>query len=104
MALSLSLQRDADRVTLIVGGEIDISTADELEHAIAALTNGEAGTVVVSLADVRFMDSAGINALLKGRRWADERGQQFRVTDATGIVRQVLDITGVATHLTGQTG
>jgi anti-anti-sigma factor len=50
------------------------------------------------------MDSAGINVLLKGRRLADDHGKQFRVTGAAGIVRQVLDITGVTAHLSGSAG
>jgi anti-sigma B factor antagonist len=101
MALSLSSQRDADQATLAVSGEIDISTADALERAIAEIIDGGAGHVIVDLSGVTFMDSAGINVLLKGRRWADDHGQQFRVTGATGIVRQVLDLTGVAVHLSG---
>jgi anti-sigma B factor antagonist len=104
MALSLSSRRDADQATLAVSGEIDISTADALEQAIATVISDGAGIVIVDLAEVTFMDSAGINALLKGRRLADERGQQFRVTGAAGIVRQVLDITGVTAHLSGSAG
>jgi anti-sigma B factor antagonist len=104
MALSLATQRDGEQVNLAVGGEIDISTADALERAIADAINGGSGTVIVDLSDVTFMDSAGINALLKGRRWADAKDQQFRVTGATGIVRQILDVTGVAEHLCGSTG
>lgn len=104
MALSLSSRRDADQATLTVGGEIDISTAEALEQAIAAIMEGDAGTVIVDLSGVRFMDSAGINALLKGRRWADDHDQQFRVTGAAGIVRQVLDLTGVTAHLCGPAG
>jgi anti-sigma B factor antagonist len=104
MALSFSSQYDADQATLNVSGDIDISTAEALEQAIAATIDHGAGHVIVDLSGVRFMDSAGINALLKGRRWADDHGQQFRVTGATGIVRQVLDLTGVAVHLSGPAG
>jgi anti-anti-sigma factor len=60
---------------------------------------GDAGITVVELSGVTFIDSAGINALLKGRRAADERGRVFRVTGATGIVRELLDMTGVWAHL-----
>jgi anti-anti-sigma factor len=104
MALTLSTRHDGDEATLAVGGEIDILTADDLEHAIATITGSDARTLVVDLAGVSFMDSAGINALLKGRRAADGHGQQFRVTGATGIVRQILEVTGVAEHLSGQSG
>jgi anti-sigma B factor antagonist len=102
MALSLSSRRDAGQAILTVSGEIDIMTADALEQAIATIIDSGAGEVIVDLSGVTFMDSAGINALLKGRRSADDHGQRFRVNGATGIVRQVLDLTGVAVHLSGQ--
>ena len=51
-----------------------------------------------------FLDSSGISVLVKGRRLADGRGVPYRVTGASGTIRQVLDITGVWGHLSGQAG
>jgi len=53
----------------------------------------------VDLAEVAFLDSSGIASLLKGRRIADGLGKAYWVTGATGIVREVLDLTGVWAHL-----
>lgn len=102
--LSLSRHHDAGTVTVAVSGEIDLSTVEQLEHEIAATADGEADAIVVDISGVTFVDSAGIGVLLKGRRMADEHGKQYRVTGAEGLVRQVLDMTGVWAHLSGQTG
>jgi anti-anti-sigma regulatory factor len=53
----------------------------------------------VDLSGVSFLDSAGINALLKVRRWADANRRSARVTGAGGLVREVLELTGVLAHL-----
>jgi anti-sigma B factor antagonist len=101
MALSLSTTRDADTVTVHVAGDVDLSTVAELDHATLIALADAVPNVVIDLAGVTFIDSAGINALLKSRRLADDQGRQFRVAGATGVVRDVLDLTGVLSHLSG---
>jgi anti-sigma B factor antagonist len=101
MALSLSTNRDADTVTVSVSGDVDLSTVAELERAIVVAVDGDAPYVVVDLTEVTFIDSAGINTLLKSRRLADGHGRRFRVVNATGVIRDVLDMTGVWGHLSG---
>ena len=102
MALSLSTTRDAGTIIVGISGDVDLSTVAEVNNAmLAAVDDADATVVVADLAAVTFIDSAGINTLLKSRRLADERGRGFRVTNATGIVRDVLDMTGVLDHLSG---
>jgi anti-sigma B factor antagonist len=102
--LSLSSRFDAGTVTVSVSGEIDLSNVDELADAIATAVRGEAPAVVLDISEVTFIDSVGITALLKGRRLADEHSKEYRVSGADGLVRQLLDLTGVWTHLSGQAG
>jgi anti-sigma B factor antagonist len=101
MALSLSTTSDADTITVHVAGDVDLSTVGELDRAMLTAVNGDVSSVVIDLAAVTFIDSAGINTLLKSRRLADELDRQFRVANATGVVRDVLDLTGVLDHLSG---
>lgn len=100
MALQLSTHRTGGEVTVVAGGVIDLATVDQLKAAIdAAVADDAVAAVVVNLTEVRLLDSAGIGALLKGRRQADERGRRYRVAGAGGIVAEVLRITGVYAHL-----
>ena len=101
MALSLSTSRDEDTVTVHVAGDLDLATVAELDRVTLGAVTGDAGTVVIDLAGVTFIDSAGINTLLKSRRLADERSRTFRIANATGVVHDVLDLTGVLSHLSG---
>jgi len=105
MSLSLSHNRDGDTVTVAIVVELDLSTSDEVEEQLIAAGSAEGVThLVVDLSGVPFLDSAGINALLKVRRWADANERTVRVVGADGMVREVLELTGVLAHLsdTGQ--
>jgi anti-anti-sigma factor len=105
MRMSVSSARSGSLLTVAVSGEVDLSTAPEVENAILAAVCGDGVTDVrVDLSDVGFLDSSGIALLLRGRRSADERQVTYRVTGAHGIVLQILEITGVWTHLSGDSG
>jgi anti-sigma B factor antagonist len=81
-------------------GDVDLATVGQLDHDIQTVVEvQQTASIVVDLADVRFLDSNDIASLLKGRRLDDAAAKPYRVTDATGMVRQVLDITGVWAHL-----
>jgi anti-sigma B factor antagonist len=91
---------DPGRVVVSLTGECDLEGRDELTAVLLNAVDG-APVVLVDLAGVTFIDSAGINSLLKSRRLADERERRFRIANATGVVRDVLDLTGVLGHLSG---
>jgi anti-anti-sigma factor len=51
---------------------------------------------VVDLQRTEFLDSHGIAGLLAGFEAATSAGRRFSVINAKGVVRQVLEITGLA--------
>ena len=67
----------------------------------AALVTAGVDLVLVDIAHVGFLDSSGLALLLKGRRAADRQGVGYRVVGAQGVTEQVLRMTGVWDHLTG---
>ena len=102
MQISVSSQRSGNVLTVRVVGDVDLATSWTVENAILDAIAVDGVTAVrVDLSGVEFLDSSGVALLLKGRRAADERGVAFRVTDAHGIPRQVLEMTGVWPHLIG---
>jgi anti-sigma B factor antagonist len=103
--VSVSRRRDGDVLTLAVSGEVDLATSPLVDEAITeAVASSGISAVEVDLSGVGFLDSSCIALLLKGRRSADAQGVAYRVTGAQGIPLDVLQITGVWEHLSGDTG
>jgi anti-sigma B factor antagonist len=101
--LSVSTERKDGVATVAVAGELDLGTGPRVDQEIGAAIQG-AGTieVVVDLSELDFLDSSGIAVLLRGRRVAEASGVAYRVDGASGMVRQVLELTGILQHLTGE--
>ena len=83
------------RVCLV--GDFDMSVATALSDALVRAARAPGvRRVVVDLHRTVFLDSHGIAALLAGFEAASRAGRGFTVTNAHGMVLQVLEITGLA--------
>ena len=75
-----------------VGGEIDVATAPVVHQAI--LDQIRAGyPTVVDLAEVTFIDAAGVNALIRANRTARDYGRLLTIAGVGGFVGRVLRLT-----------
>lgn len=72
-----------------LSGEIDMSNAERVRNLLSA-SIGQ-GSVVVDLSQVRFMDSAGLSAVIVAYRHGQPR-HALRLAGAQGAVRRVLEI------------
>jgi anti-sigma B factor antagonist len=87
---------DSGRVVLAVAGEIDMASAGRLDQVLdTVLDRPGVVEVVVDLAEVPFLDSTGVAALLRGAAEAVGRGATLRVTNPRPVVARVLRITAV---------
>jgi len=91
--LRCSVDTLADGHLVVAEGEIDIATAplfaDALDRAIA----GSSGPVVIDLAEIAFMDAAGLRVLSAAAADLAGRGRPVEIRRASPLVRRVLDIT-----------
>ena len=91
---------DAHRVRIFFSGEIDLSSAEMVEAAVAdALRAHHPHHLDVDLTEVRFLDACGIRALLCGRRLAIEARCQLAATNPQPIIYRVLEVTGMLAAL-----
>jgi anti-sigma B factor antagonist len=86
--------RTGDDLFVLVSGDLDLASADELEDAIRVAENRMARAVVVDLTHVRFMDSTGLSVLLRAhtRRQQDSGRLRF-MPSKYDAVRQLIAIT-----------
>jgi anti-sigma B factor antagonist len=87
--------RDLPGVHIVaLTGELDMLTAKGLPEELTAIAGS---TVVVDLADLTFMDSMGIAALITARNKIREDGDDdLVVSRPLRNVRRVLEITGLS--------
>jgi anti-anti-sigma factor len=87
-------------VVVRAAGEVDMTVSPVFERTLVdAATVPGGGQVVVDLEQLRFLDSSGVHALVKGYHAATGAGGSLTVRNATGVVARVLQITGVAEAL-----
>jgi anti-anti-sigma factor len=80
-------------------GELDLTGAPRIEEQIqSALLEGD-GAFVLDLSRLSFMDSTGVNALLRARSLLGREGRDLVVVCPPGPVRRVLEIIGVVDML-----
>ena len=95
--MEINTTTEGTRMTIAVNGRVDTVTAPELE---AALKFGNATCVVLDLANVPYMSSAGLRLLLAAHKTMLGNGGELQVANAQESVREVLDITGFSDILT----
>jgi anti-sigma B factor antagonist len=81
-----------------VAGEIDIATAARLRERLFELAAG-GGPLVADLDQVRFIDSAGLGALVGAAKRATAHGGSLHVVCARPKVRQLFRLTGLDRRL-----
>jgi len=85
-----------DRAVVLVQGDVDLATAPTFLREVRATLALPIAGVAVDLGGVTFMDSSGINVLVKTRREATERSITFTLGAVPEQARLVLDVAGLA--------
>jgi anti-sigma B factor antagonist len=94
-SFEIKIERRDDATVLRVIGEVDLATAPLLDEKLRATT---AGTVIVDLDQVAFMDSSGLRVLVEHTR-GRENGGQLLVTRGSPQVHRLFEVSGVLPHL-----
>jgi anti-anti-sigma factor len=88
-ALEVTYVREARAIRL--KGELDLASVGELEVPLAHATDA-GGPIVIEMSELRFMDSAGVHALIRTAQQVSERGWCIYLHTDGGIVERVLDL------------
>jgi anti-sigma B factor antagonist len=82
------------RVDLI--GDVTAASGKRLAHTVLAALHDGARTVELDLTGVKFIDSSGIEALIRCRAVAAEDADcGVRIVAMSKLVRRVLEVTGL---------
>jgi len=83
--------------TISVRGELDLSTAPELEGPLEQTVDGGDSSVLIDLSNCEFIDSTGIALIVRAWQRLDrgEEGHSLVICSQNDQVRRVLEITGL---------
>lgn len=91
-----------DWAVVVLAGEVDLGLVPEVREALDALLAENRTRIVLDLALVSFMDSAGIGVLVYGMRRAEARpGGGLRIAAAGPQVSKLLELTGLSEVIPG---
>src|SRR5438128_823303 len=91
---SVTVAGERDSVTVTFRGELDLSG---VESARAAIARAEemAGMLVLDLAQLTFIDSTGLEVILRAARRAEETGRRLVVARPAPYVKRLFELTAI---------
>jgi anti-sigma B factor antagonist len=80
---------------LRLSGKLNMVSAASVRETVASLVGAGSTRVVVDLADVDFLDSSGLGALVSGLKSTRQAGGDLRIASPGEQVRLVLRLTNM---------
>jgi anti-anti-sigma factor len=95
--------RAGDPGVLVVSGELDIATVDQLATEARTALDSATSVLVLDFSGVTFVDSTGLGALVRIRNEAERHGKRVDLVGVRREVRRVLELTGLSELFPDQT-
>jgi anti-anti-sigma factor len=92
---SVIVSTNGDRATVALRGELDLSGVDRARQAIEQAESGNAPLLVLDLSELDFIDSTGLEVMLRAARRAHEDGRRLIVARPSRYVRRLLQLTAI---------
>jgi anti-sigma B factor antagonist len=96
---SIEDHQSGRRHTLVLTGELDMASAPALEGMLQELCEGGAQELVVDLSRLTFMDSSGLNAILKTKALCEEHLCDLGLIPGRRPVQRVFELTHLLDRL-----
>lgn len=95
MELALTHRSEGGVPVLEVQGEVDVSSAPQLQRELSMLQEAGAQSVIVDLSAVGFLDSTGLGALVAARAVASDAGGTVAIVCTQDRILKLFTITGL---------
>ena len=93
--MKIAVKKEGDVSIVMASGEIDAVTCGELQEGLDGLINGGGTRIVLDLADVTYISSAGLRVILSTAQKLYGNGA-FAISRTTENVRSILEMVGLA--------
>ena len=96
--MTIEKTTENEKVTLIVSGRLDTTTAPELEAALDEVLENTK-ELIFNLENLEYISSAGLRVILKAQKSMNTKGS-MKLTGVNDSIMEVFDITGFLDILT----
>jgi anti-sigma B factor antagonist len=93
----VDITRQKETITIKTGSRLDANTAPELADQIATM---QFEKLVVDMADTAYVSSAGLRALMIGKKTADAQGAALEIVHVQPAVEEIFEMSGFKKFLT----
>jgi len=87
-------------VVLAIAGELDMATAPALREAVADVTEGLEGDLILDLGLMTFTDSSGLTLFVQEQKNLRSRGHEMIILDPTARTRRLFQVAGLDEYFT----
>jgi anti-sigma B factor antagonist len=91
--LVIEKAQEGDALVMILSGELDLASAPNLERELQEAEATNPSRLVIDLAGLAFMDSTGLQALLRARERTAEDSHRLSLRRAPHQVQRVFELT-----------
>jgi anti-sigma B factor antagonist len=93
--LQIAIERHSHMVIVRLTGEVDVATAPELDRRLQETAAGGHTHVLIDLSEVEFMDSTGLQSIVRAQYSADSDGRRLTLRPGSPQVQRLFAITGL---------
>ena len=92
--MQIDVRNVYDVLVVDMAGKLDSQTSGVAGDRMTEIVQGDAKKIVLNLQDLDYVSSAGLRIILRASKLLQGRNGKFRICNATGLVREVLESSG----------
>ena len=97
--MTITENKTANSLELVISGRLDTSTAPELEAKLKQIAK-ETQTLYLNLQNIQYISSAGLRVVLLAHKLMLPTGGKMIIRSPSAFCKQVLEATGMDSILT----
>src|SRR3954451_22613107 len=92
---SVTVSSNGDSTTVFFKGELDLAGVEDARRAVEEAEQDSALMLVLDMSGLTFMDSSGLEVVLRSARRARESGRRLVVQRPSPYVKRLLEMTAI---------
>ena len=97
--LRMASEREGDVHTICLFGELDLATAERVQHGFEHAEASDAEAIVLDLSGLTFIDSTGVRLLLLAHARSRADSDRLVLLRGPAAVQRVFELTGIVERL-----